>query len=35
VLPWNLRDEISRQLHYIRSWGARLVIPIPSLEIVE
>jgi SAM-dependent methyltransferase len=33
VLPWNLRDEISQQLEYIRSWGGRLVFPIPSLDI--
>ena len=33
VLPWNLRDEISQQLEYVRSWGGRLVFPIPSLEI--
>ena len=26
VLPWNLRDEISQQLAYVRSWGARLVV---------
>ena len=34
VLPWNLRDEISKQLDYVRSWGGRLVFPIPALEIV-
>jgi len=34
VLPWNLRDEISQQLAYVRSWGARLVLPIPELEIL-
>jgi C-methyltransferase C-terminal domain/Putative zinc binding domain/Methyltransferase domain len=34
VLPWNLREEISRQLDYVRSWGGRLVFPIPELEIV-
>jgi len=33
VLPWNLRDEISEQLEYIRSWSARLVFPIPEMEI--
>jgi 2-polyprenyl-3-methyl-5-hydroxy-6-metoxy-1,4-benzoquinol methylase len=33
VLPWNLRDEISRQLDYVRSWGGRLVFPIPELDI--
>jgi hypothetical protein len=34
VLPWNLRDEISDQLSYTRSWGAKLVFPIPELEII-
>jgi SAM-dependent methyltransferase len=35
VLPWNLREEISRQLGYIRSWGGKLVLPIPELEIIN
>ena len=35
VLPWNLRQEISRQLSYIGSWGGKLVFPIPELEIVS
>lgn len=34
VLPWNLREEIADQLTYIRSWGGRLVFPIPELEVV-
>jgi hypothetical protein len=34
VLPWNLREEITRQLEYVRSWGGRLVFPIPALEVV-
>jgi hypothetical protein len=34
VLPWNLRDEISEQLAYVRDWGGRLVFPIPTLEVV-
>jgi 2-polyprenyl-3-methyl-5-hydroxy-6-metoxy-1,4-benzoquinol methylase len=34
VLPWNLREEISQQLAYVRSWGGKLVFPIPELEIV-
>ncbi len=33
VLPWNLKEEISRQLEYVRSWGGRLVFPIPALEV--
>ena len=35
VLPWNLRDEISRQLSYAGSWGGKLVVPIPELEIIS
>jgi 2-polyprenyl-3-methyl-5-hydroxy-6-metoxy-1,4-benzoquinol methylase len=34
ILPWNLREEVSRQLDYVRSWGARMIIPIPALEII-
>ena len=34
VLPWNLREEITEQLAYVRSWGGRLVFPIPALEVV-
>ena len=34
ILPWNLRDEIARQLAYTRSWGARLVVPIPTTAVV-
>ena len=30
ILPWNLRDEIARQLAYTREWGARLIVPIPT-----
>lgn len=36
VLPWNLRDEITRQLSpSVSSWGGRLVFAVPSLEIVD
>ena len=34
VLPWNLREEISQQLAYVRSWGGKLVFPIPVLEVI-
>jgi 2-polyprenyl-3-methyl-5-hydroxy-6-metoxy-1,4-benzoquinol methylase len=34
VLPWNLKEEISQQIDYVRSWGGRLVFPIPELEIM-
>lgn len=34
ILPWNLKEEITRQLHYIRQWGGKFLVPIPQLEIV-
>jgi hypothetical protein len=33
ILPWNLRDEISSQVAYIREWGGRFVVPIPRVEV--
>jgi hypothetical protein len=33
VLPWNLRQELTQQLDYVREWGGQLVFPIPALEI--
>jgi hypothetical protein len=33
ILPWNLRNEIEQQLSYIREWGGKFVVPIPSLTI--
>lgn len=33
ILPWNLKDEISGQLSYVRSWGAKFVVAVPKLEI--
>lgn len=35
ILPWNLRDEITRQLAYIGDWGGRFVVPIPHLQTFE
>lgn len=33
ILPWNLKDEIMEQLHYIREWGGRFVVPIPKINV--
>lgn len=34
ILPWNLREEITAQLSYIRQWGGRFVVPVPKLELL-
>ena len=33
ILPWNLKDEIIDQLHFIREWGGQFVVPIPKVTI--
>jgi hypothetical protein len=35
ILPWNLKDEIIEQHHYIRDWGGKFVVPIPELKILD
>lgn len=34
ILPWNLRDEISRTAGYISEWGGRFVVPIPEVKVL-
>ena len=34
VLPWNLCDEILEQTAYVREWGGRFVIPIPTVKVI-
>lgn len=33
ILPWNLKDEVQRQLQYTRAWGAQLVVAVPALRV--
>jgi 2-polyprenyl-3-methyl-5-hydroxy-6-metoxy-1,4-benzoquinol methylase len=33
ILPWNLRSEVTRQLHAVRAWGGQFVTAVPKLEI--
>jgi len=34
IFPWNIKDEIIKQLDYIREWGGKFVTFVPSTEIV-
>jgi len=34
ILPWNIKEEIINQLSYIKQWGGKFVISIPSLNII-
>ncbi|MBD8880537.1 class I SAM-dependent methyltransferase [Rhodanobacter sp. 7MK24] len=33
ILPWNLREEITTQLNYIREWGGKFVTAVPALRV--
>jgi hypothetical protein len=35
ILAWNLQDEITRQVGFIRDWGGRFVVPIPSVKVLH
>ena len=34
IFPWNIKDEIIKQLAYIKDWNAKFVIAIPELTII-
>ena len=33
ILPWNLKEELTRQLSYVRDWGAKFVTFVPELSV--
>jgi len=33
ILPWNLKEEISAQLAYIKEWDGKFVVAVPTLKI--
>ena len=35
ILPWNLKDEIGRQMSFIRDWGGKFVTAIPETRVFE
>ncbi len=35
ILPWNIKEEIMKQMKYVREWGAKFAIPIPELKILD
>lgn len=34
ILPWNLKAEVLEQMAHAREWGAKFVIPIPSVLVL-
>jgi SAM-dependent methyltransferase len=34
LLAWNLADEIVGQMEFVREWGCRFVVPIPTVRVL-
>lgn len=35
ILPWNFKDEIIRQMQHVVEWGAKFIIPIPHVRLID
>jgi hypothetical protein len=35
ILPWNLKNEIVEQMRFVGDWGAKFVVPIPTVTIID
>ena len=34
ILPWNIRDEVMKQMAHVRGWGGQFVVPAPELRVL-
>jgi SAM-dependent methyltransferase len=35
ILPWNLCEELTKQMHYITDWGGKLIRAVPNFCILD
>ena len=35
ILPWNLKEEIVEQMRHVGNWGAKFIVPIPEIEVLD
>jgi SAM-dependent methyltransferase len=35
ILPWNIADEVRQQNAYVREWGGKFVLAVPSLAVLD
>jgi len=34
ILPWNLKDEIIKQISFVQDWGGKFIVPIPKPMVI-
>lgn len=35
ILPWNLEREIVQQMRHVADWGAKFIVPIPTVKVID
>lgn len=35
ILPWNLTAEIVQQMRHVGDWGAKFIVPIPEVRVID
>src|SRR5262245_2195461 len=35
ILPWNLTNEIVEQMRHVGNWGAKFIVPIPTVRLID
>jgi hypothetical protein len=35
ILPWNLKSEIVKQMRHVGSWGCKMIVPIPNVQVIQ
>jgi hypothetical protein len=35
ILPWNLKSEIIEQMRHVGTWGCKMIVPIPNVEVLD
>ena len=33
IFPWNIKEEVMKQLSYVEEWNGQFVIPIPEVHL--
>lgn len=35
ITPWNIKEEIIKQLEYVKEWGGKFIVAIPEAQILQ
>jgi len=35
ILPWNIKEEVMKQMAHVTTWGGAFVVPIPEVEVIS